>query len=98
MSNSKWNAVTKLMLGSVSMVAAIYMAHLTQQIGHAETGAPVYSSSNTGLFSGLFLLIALLVLSNFIANRAFPTKENYLLVVFGGIFLVLYLFVGTVLL
>lgn len=86
------------MLGSMSLVGSIYVAHITQAIGHSDVGAPMYSSSSTSLFSGLFLLVALLVLSNFVANRAFPSKENYLLVVFGGIFLILYLFVGSVLL
>ena len=98
MSNSKWNTLTKLMLGSMSLVGSIYVAHVTSGINYSDVGVAMYSNSGTALFSGLFLLVALLVLSNFVANRAFPSKENYLLVVFGGIFLILYLAVGSLML
>lgn len=97
MSNSKWNTIAKLMLGSMSLVGSIYVSSVTRGINYPD-GGNMNSNTGTALFSGLFLLVALLVLSNFVANRAFPSKENYLLVVFGGIFLILYLFVGSILL
>gem|GEM_PF-4465315 len=83
------NIILKLVLSGLALFAATALFRVMAENGGAVNARMIGQAENGG-FTAFFLLIALLVMANYISNRAVPGKSHYAILWIAPIVITLY--------